>query len=128
MRRVTEEELAGLLDRFAPGRHPKVAAALRELADRRAEDSRAVREDRLVERVVARTSPATLDIRFDDLRSAQVTRLRAALHSGEPVDIDLQALGHSAEPRVLRMVVIRQDAFWGGEAKPGVQFRLREDG
>lgn len=42
--RLTDDELDALLERFSPGRHPKVAAALAELKDFRAGAWRPMRD------------------------------------------------------------------------------------
>ena len=51
--RLTDDELEALVARFAPGRHPKIAAALAELKARRTSDRNVVSE------TIVRSAPIT---------------------------------------------------------------------
>lgn len=92
---LTDEELEALLERFTPGRHPKIAAALRELQDLRR--AGVALERGVILKAIGPAIRATPErhgqIVFDDLRHPDVARFRAARLSGERIEIDLHALG-----------------------------------
>lgn len=112
MSTLSDQELDDLILRFAAGRHPKVAAALRELKElRRQEDP---------------NGAGAVQIAFDSLTAAGVAKLRSAMRSGAAITIDLHAIGLSSKEdwRLMRVIEAHPRITTGG--KPGVVFVLHQ--